>query len=62
MGISPVSLLETSVLVAIHFGEIHLYATFVLTLVLVTLQWGAGDKEIVLRFNKFLFPFAIWGR
>jgi uncharacterized membrane protein len=45
---------ETSVLVS-QFDEIHLYATFVLTLMLVTLHWGAGDKQIVLMFNKLFF-------
>jgi hypothetical protein len=53
-------LFETPVPVAILFDEIHLYVTFVLSRVLVALQWGDGDKEIVLRFNKFLFPFAMW--
>jgi hypothetical protein len=75
MGKAAVCLLVTSVPVAILFYEIHLYVTFVLSLVLVALHWGAADKEIVLvallwcaadkeivlRFNKVLFPFAMWG-
>ena len=48
--------------VVILFDKTHLYVTFVLSLVLVALHWGAGDKEIVLRFNEFLFPFAMWGK
>ena len=49
MGKAPVCLLETSVSVAILFDEIHLYVTFVLSLVLVALHRGTADKEIVLR-------------
>jgi hypothetical protein len=48
MGKPAVCLLEISVLVAILFDEIHLYVTFVLSLVLVALLWSAADKEIVL--------------
>jgi len=55
-------LLEMSVPVAILFDEIHLYVTFVLNLVLLTQHWGAGDKEFVLSYDKFLFPFAVLGR
>jgi hypothetical protein len=62
MGKAPVCLFETSVRVAILSDEIHHYVTFVLSFVLVTLHGGAGDKEIVLRINKFPFPFAMWGK
>jgi len=59
IGKVPVCLLETSVPVAILLYEIHLYVTFVLSLVLVAQHWGAGDKELVLRYDKFIFPFAM---
>jgi hypothetical protein len=61
-GKALVCLLGISVPVAILFDEIYLCVTFVLSPMLVAQHWAAADKEIVLRSNRLLFPFAMWGK